>query len=295
MSIYPQLAVNSLITGSIYALVASGLALSYGLLRILNFAHGHLMMVGAYIFFLFYVQLEWPVVAAGVTTALVMLAFGTLVLAVFVRPFTAYSYHLPLVTTFALATILESLISIAFGVNVKSISIGALESYEVGSVFITPVQIVIIASALVLLCVLAAIVHGTPVGRAIRALRENPFAAQSLGVGERRIAIGVFSVATLLAGFAGVLIGIETNMQPTMGNSYTIKAFACMILGGLGNIWGTIAGAYILGAIENFSIGVDFLGYSLPSGYKDAFAFVIILLVLLIRPGGLFGAKQRVV
>jgi branched-chain amino acid transport system permease protein len=107
--------------------------------------------------------------------------------------------------------------------------------------------------------------------------------------------------STLLAGFFSVLIGrislvlvgFETNLQPTMGNSYTIKAFAAMILGGLGNIWGTIVGAYLLGLIENLAIGLDFAGFSLPAGYKDAFAFAAILLVLLFRPQGLFGVKSR--
>ncbi|RIK99786.1 MAG: branched-chain amino acid ABC transporter permease, partial [Proteobacteria bacterium] len=91
-----------------------------------------------------------------------------------------------------------------------------------------------------------------------------------------------------------VMVGYETNLQPTMGNAYTIKAFAAMILGGLGNIWGTIAGSYILGLVENLSIGLDFGGYSLPAGYKDAFAFVIILLVLLFKPEGIFrfGARK---
>jgi branched-chain amino acid transport system permease protein len=104
---------------------------------------------------------------------------------------------------------------------------------------------------------------------------------------------GVFIVSVLLAAYAGILVGYETNIQPTMGGSYSIKSFAAMLLGGLGSIWGTILGALILGLVENLSIGLDFGGYSLPAGYKDAFAFVIILLVLLVRPQGLLGTKAR--
>ena len=103
----------------------------------------------------------------------------------------------------------------------------------------------------------------------------------------------VFILATLLGAYAGVLVGYETNIQPTMGGSYSIKAFAAMVLGGLGNIWGTVAGAFILGLVENLSIGLDFWGYSLPAGYKDAFAFLIILGVLLLRPHGLLGTASR--
>ena len=101
-------------------------------------------------------------------------------------------------------------------------------------------------------------------------------------------------MGTLLAAYAGILVGYESNMQPTMGSSYTIKAFAAMILGGLGNVWGAVVGSYILGVVENFSIGLDFGGYSIPAGYKDAFAFLIILIMLLFRPQGIFGTKQRI-
>ena len=103
----------------------------------------------------------------------------------------------------------------------------------------------------------------------------------------------VFILSTVLGVYAGILVGYETNIQPTMGGSYSLKAFAAMVLGGLGNVWGTIAGAFILGLVENLSIGLDFWGYSLPAGYKDAFSFLIILGFLLVRPQGLFGTASR--
>ncbi len=295
LAIFPQLFVNSLISGSLYALVSAGLSLNYGILRVLNFAHGHIMMVGAYTFYFFFVQLDFGGLVAALSTVLVSSLVSMACLKGFVRPFTRFSFHLPLVTTLALATMLESLISLLFGVNVKSLSVGGVDSYEFMGIFITPVQIWIIVSAVVLLGAVAFFVHATSLGRCIRALREHPQAAQSLGISDRRVTGGVFLLATLLATFAGVMIGIETNIQPTMGNAYTIKAFAAMILGGLGNVWGTVVGAFMLGFVENFSIGLDFWGYSLPAGYKDAFAFVIILLVLLVKPTGLFGTRSRVV
>jgi branched-chain amino acid transport system permease protein len=292
-SLFPQLIVNSLITGSLYALVSAGLSLNYGLLRVLNFAHGHMMMVGAYAFYFFSQEEECSILVSTVGTLFVASLLATFTLAVFIRPFTRFSYQLTLVTTLALGTMLESVVSLLFGVNVKSLMGYTGESLEIGSVFITPIQIGIIASAVVVLGVVAFLIHCTSVGRSVRAVRESPSAAQSLGVSERGVTGGVFLLGTVLACFAGVMIGVETNLQPTMGNAYTMKAFAAMILGGLGNVWGTVVGAYLLGFIENFSIGLDFWGYSLPTGYKDAFAFVIILLVLLVRPQGLFGSKGR--
>ncbi len=294
MDILPQLLVNALITGSIYALCAAGLAISYGLLRILNFAHGHLMMTGAYFFFLWYVQLDLGLFYSALLTALCLAVVGGLTLYIFVLPFSRYSSLLPFVTTLALATILESVISMTFGVNVRSLTAGTLiESDEIYGVFITPIQQLIIFSAIGILFILGLIVHCTAVGRRIRALAQFTPGAVSIGISSWKTKFWVFVVAVLVAGYAGILVGFETNLQPTMGNAYTIKSFAAMVLGGLGNLWGTVAGSYILGLIENLSLGLEFGGYSLPAGYKDAFAYVVILLVLLFKPSGLFVRSGR--
>ncbi len=294
MEILPQLLVNALIAGSIYALASSGLSLSFGILRILNFAHGHLMMVGAYAFYYAYVMKEWGFVNATLFTLFTSIVIAVVALAIFVKPFLHLSIFLPFVTTLALSTMLESGVAMGFGVNVKSLT-GAMEirSFEIYGVYITPIQIFIIASALIVLSLLAFVIHYTGLGRRVRALSEHGPAAESLGISSSYVNLGIFITGTILAAFAGVLVGFETNLQPTMGNAYTIKAFAAMILGGLGNIWGTVAGAFILGLIENLSIGLDFWGYSLPAGYKDSFAFVIILGILLFKPNGIFSRRSR--
>ncbi len=294
LEILPQLLVNAIIAGSIYALASSGLALTYGLVRVLNFAHGHLLMVGAYAMYLFYEEHQLGLLPASALTILVVVALAWASLRIFVLPFLAFNTLLTLVSTLSLANVLEAVVSIQFGVNVKSFSVGAsLQSLEIAGVYITWIQIGIILSAFVLLGFVGLVLQFLPIGRQIRALSENPSFGQTLGIDAQRVRIGVFTVGTLLAAFAGVMIGLETNLQPTMGAAYTIKAFAAMILGGLGNLWGTIAGSFILALVENLAIGLDFWGYSLPAGYKDAFAFVAILLILLLRPDGLFRKKQR--
>lgn len=294
LDILPQLLFNSLITGSIYALTSAGLALTFALTRVLNFAHGHIMMVGAYMFFLFHVQLEHSAVVSACEAALAMSLLGAVSLLIFIIPFLSASTLLPFVTTIALGSILEATISMAFGVNVRSFPTDVeTQSIEWAGVFMTPVQLLIIASAAVIFLVLGVVMHRAPLGRAVRAISDNTAAAASLGIRNRRVLFGVFIVSVLLAAYAGILVGYETNIQPTMGGSYSIKSFAAMLLGGLGSIWGTVLGALILGLVENLSIGLDFGGYSLPAGYKDAFAFVIILLVLLVRPQGLLGTKAR--
>ena len=292
--ILPQLLVNALISGSIYALAAAGLALIYGLFKVMNFAHGHLMMVGAYFYYLFNFELQFGVFPAAILTIAALLVVGFLTLEIFITPMLDLSILLPLISTLALSYILESCVSMTFGVNVKSLNPGSAgQSYEIADVFITPIQIGIIVSSIATLCLLAFIVHSTNVGRKIRALREYSYAATALGTDEKNIRRIMFLLSTVLAGFAGVMVGYETNLQPTMGQTYTIKALSAMILGGLGNIWGTVVGSFILGLIENLAIGLDFGGYSLPAGYKDAFAFVIILLVLLVKPTGLFNTSSR--
>lgn len=294
MEILPQLLANALIAGSIYALASAGLSLTCGLLRILNFAHGSLMMVGAYVFYWGYVALEfnWPL--AAFVTLLAVVALAVVSLRIFIAPFMHYSFILSFVTTLSLATILESTVSIIAGVNVKSLPAHFDNtSFEFAGVFITPLQIIIILSALILLGLMGFVIHSTRFGRAIRAASENEYSCQALGVDTGKLTFLVFCAGSLCAAYAGILVGYETNMQPTMGNSYTIKAFAAMILGGLGNVWGTVAGSYILALIENLSIGIDVYGYSLPAGYKDAFAFVIILGVLLVRPRGLLNVTAR--
>lgn len=294
LDILPQLLFNSLITGSIYALTSAGLALTFALTRVLNFAHGHIMMVGAYTFFLFHVELVHPLFLAAIESALAMSLLGALSLKIFITPFLAASTLLPFVTTIALGSILEAVISMAFGVNVRSFPTNVeSQSIEWGGIFMTPVQLLIIGSAAVIFLVLGLIMHGAPLGRAVRAISDNAPAAASLGIRDRRVLYGIFVVSVLLGAYAGVLVGYETNIQPTMGSSYSLKSFSAMLLGGLGSIWGTVIGALILGFVENLSIGLDFGGYSLPAGYKDAFAFVIILLVLLVRPQGLLGTRVR--
>jgi branched-chain amino acid transport system permease protein len=294
LEILPQLILNAIISGSVYALTSSGLALTYGLLKILNFSHGHIMMVGAYLFYFFSQDLSFSTASAGSLTVIAVIFLALILLKIFVLPFLAYSLLLTFVTTLALATILESTISMIFGVNVKSLSTNfEVGSYEFWGTYVTPIQLIIIGSAVVVLLLLAVIIHLTPFGRFIRGFSENSYAAESLGINKIFLIRFVYILGSVLAAFAGILVAYETNMQPTMGSIYTIKAFAAMILGGLGNLWGTIAGSYLLGFIENLSIGIDFWGYSLPAGYKDAFAFFIILLVLLVKPKGLFNRKSR--
>jgi branched-chain amino acid transport system permease protein len=294
VSIVPQLLMNSLITGSMYALAAAGLAVSFGLVGVLNFAHGHLMMVGAYLllFGLTTLGLGYPgaIVFALLATVPLMMGFQRF----FITPFSRFGPSLAFVATVGLGGVLEAVVSILFGVSVRSLPAPFTgTSIEFWGVYVTPTQILTIVVALMLLAALASVLHHSPLGRSIRAISLDPHAAEGLGLPQARITALLYCLAGLTATAAGMLIGLETNLQPTMGTTYTVKGFAAVLLGGRGNLWGTVAGSYLLGTIENFVVGIDLFGYSVPSSYKDAISFLLILTILLVRPEGLFSAWRR--
>lgn len=292
--ILPQLIVNSLITGSIYAIAASGMAMTYGVMRILNFSHGHMMMLGAYIFFFLRYTLELNLFFCIVLNALSICAISYLANKIFIQSFLKYDNYLPLVTTLALASILESLAALIFGVDVHSLPLDKFsQSIEYGSIFITPIQITIIICSILVISKLAIAINCTSYGRKIKAVSENSYSAQSIGINTKKVTSNIFILSSVLASLAGVLVAYETNLQLTMGKLYTMKAMAAMVLGGLGNLWGTLAGAYLIAFIENFFSGADFENFSINAGYKDAFSYSVILLVLLLRPKGLFASWSR--
>lgn len=294
LDILPQLLINALITGSIYAMVSLGLALIYGQLRILNFSHGQTLMLGAYCYYYLSHDLEIGIWQSLLATLIFALVFTFISYHVFIKPFINSNTIIAFVSTLAFAIILESVVSMVFGVNTKSLSSDlTFDIINYQNTFISKMQIIIIAVSLITLFFVAFLIHKTSLGRWIRAASNHQPACIALGISTNHLYIFVYGLGVVVAMYAGILIGYETNLQPVMGNSYTIKGFAAMILGGIGNVWGTIAGSFALALIENLGIGLEFWGESVPTSYKDAFAFIIILLVLLVRPQGLFNRKGR--
>ena len=246
------------------------------------------------LFYLFFVQLELGLFVATVSTAITAGLLASAVFFLFIRPFEGRSILLPLVSTLGCATILESLVAIFFGVNVKSLPGGWFaESIEIGSVFVTPLQFFILSAAVIIPIILAIALRFAAYGRQVRAVAERSTAAEALGIIPLKVRFSVFLTASLLTTLGGIMVGFESNLTPTMGQGYILKAVAASVLGGLGNLWGTLAGSFILGFVENIAIGIDIGGFSLPSGYKDAFAFFVILIVLLVRPDGIFSLRRR--
>jgi len=293
-SILPQLFINGIIAGAIYGLVALGLALMYGVARFLNFAHGEMTMLGAYLFFTFYVLLGWPIVGAIISAVILAGVAGCIFEKLFFKPVRKAKDIVPLVVSIGLSILLQSMVLLLFGANIKTLRSGVISvGHRFAGFIITDIQIVIIVVALTLMVLLALYLKYSKTGKAIRALADSQDIAQILGINVNQVISHLFFIGSALAGIAGILVGFEQNLEPTMGLSLTIKAFAAIVLGGVTNIYGAVLGAFVIGLAENFGIGLEFFGHSIPSGYKDAIAFFIMIIVLLFRPQGLLGRKKE--
>jgi branched-subunit amino acid ABC-type transport system permease component len=198
------------------------------------------------------------------------------------------SNNILLIASFGLLILIESLILILFGADVKTINyIEVAKGIEIFGAIITPLQIFIVVSSIIIFIGLFFFMKKTKLGKAMRAVSNNKDVAEIVGINSETIHSWSFIIGSLIAGIAGILIGLEQNLEPTMGTSLIIKGFTAAIIGGIGNVYGAILGALLLGLAENFGI------WYLPSGYKDAIAFVILFIFLLFKPKGLFGTKKE--
>ena len=290
LSIIIQLLINSLIAGAIYALVASGFSLIYSTNKFVHFAHGSVIAFSAYVlYFLFSVlglNFYFSVILAIVFASLVGYSLDILVY----KPLRKrkVSSGILLVASVGLLILSESLILILFGADIKSIGfIKISKGIEFLGAVITPLQIAIIIISLILLATLFLFMKRTKLGKAMRAVSDNRDVAEIVGISSERIYSWSFIIGSAIAGIAAILIGLEQNLEPTMGTNLMIKGFAAAVIGGIGSVPGAILGSFLLGFAENFGI------WYLPSGYKDAIAFVLLFLFLLFRPQGVLGVKRR--
>ena len=284
-----QLIFNGIIAGGIYALIAIGFSMTYGLLRFLNLAHGSLYVVGAYLAFLFF-SMGVPIVGAFILAVIGGALVGVAINKSVYKPLRKKKSNslIMLLASIGIFIFVENLIIAIFGAEVKTIRTGPVtQGMNFFGAIITQTQIIIIAVAFITLFLVEVFLQKTKTGKAMRATADNKDVAQVIGIDVERITTYTFALASALAASAGVLIAIEQNLEPTMGFNAIIKGFTAGVVGGLGSVRGAVAGAFLLGLVEN--IGIWFL----PSGYKDAIAFVVLVIFLLFRPQGLFGRKEK--
>lgn len=289
-----QLIVNALIAGSLSALLAGGLALVYGVLGVFNLALGQTVLFGGYLaWWLAYVAL-WPIPAAILGGLLGGGLLAALTFEVFVVPFYKRHRFLPLVTTIAWSLILDGVILLLFPERPLSLVPGLQRMVMLFGVRMSPEQMTLIVATLLLLSLLAYVLHSTALGRRIRAVVQHPEAAMSLGIPAPLLHRLLFITSGVLASAGGIFIGIDQTLTPTLAFPLTIKAYAAIIAGGKGNIWGAILCAYLIAFLEQFVVGVRWFGlFYVPAGYQATVALVVIIVFLLWRPQGLFAAVQR--
>jgi branched-chain amino acid transport system permease protein len=287
MDIFAQILMNSLIAGSIYALVAIGYTMVYGILKFINFAHGDLAMVGAYITFVL-LKLLGVHVIASISISILFVAFlGILIEKIAYKPLREASRLAPLITAIAVSIFLQSTVLLILGARTKTLKVGTMKGLFFLGAYITPIQIIIIVTAFILMISLHLYLKRTKLGKAMRATSDDMTIASVVGIKVDRVVSSVFAIGSGLAAVAGILIAFETNLNPTMGFFIGIKAFASAVVGGIGSVRGAMLGGFIIGFSENFGI------WFIPTGYKNSVAFVILVLVLIIRPSGIFGMKPE--
>ena len=301
--------IAGLTIGSLYALIALGYTLVYGIIELINFAHGDVFMVGAFLSWLvlnalFGNQLNanggagilngWQLIVS-ILLAFAVAMIGCAILGVVIerfayRPLRRAPRLAPLVTAIGVSFILENAMQLWQGADSKNYpSLMNQTFYNIGEVSISNIQMLVIGSSLVLMVALLILVQRTRLGRAMRAAAQDPEAAMMMGVDINRIIMFTFFIGSALAGAAGVVWGIsQGSISYDMGFGAGLKAFTAAVLGGIGNIRGALLGGLLIGVIETF-VETSGTGAGLP--WSETVVFLILVLVLVLRPTGLIGSQ----
>ena len=284
-----QLAANGLSVGLGYALAAIGLALIFGILGQVNFAHGELYMLAAFLLFWAMRQLGLPYAAAAVLVIGMMAVVGVAIAQGIIVPNLERGFEPVVIGTLAVAIILQNAVRLIFGASPLDVA-APLETsvVEIGGVLLFGQRLLVGAAFVVAFAGLAAFLRYSEIGRAMRAMAQNPEACLMVGIDARRVARWTGALAAALTGLAGVVISPLFDLYPNMGTEVVVKSFAVVIIGGMGNVWGAAIAGMALGLAESYAGG---LGNAV---LRDAIAFVAMMVMLLARPEGLFGKTVRV-
>ncbi|MEN9764067.1 MAG: hypothetical protein RL397_22 [Pseudomonadota bacterium] len=304
MDIFLQQILNGLVLGSVYALVALGYTMVYGILQLINFTHGEVLMIGAMVSLTMVMLLQsmfpelnglWIMVMALVVTIPVCMILSATIERVAYRPLRNAPRLAPLITAIGLSIVLQTLAMMIWGPNPKVFpDLLPTTPIEIGGAFLAPKQLLILVVSAVLMAGLIILIQTTSMGRAMRAVSENPKIALLMGINPDRIIAITFMIGAALAAVAGMLVAMNYNIVHfTMGFIPGLKAFTAAVLGGIGNVPGAVLGGLLLGIIESLGAGYigDITGGFLGSHYQDIFAFAVLIIVLLFRPSGLLGER----
>jgi branched-chain amino acid transport system permease protein len=302
LEILLQQILNGLVLGSVYALVALGYTMVYGILQLINFAHGDVLMIGAMVgvtvaMALAKSGLPGPVVllAAVLVAVPVCVLLSLFVERVAYRPLRNAPRLAPLITAIGVSIVIQTVAMIIWKPNpIVFPDLLPTTPVEFGGAILAPKQILILVVSASMMLGLVLLVNRTKLGRAMRATAENPRIAGLMGVNANQVIAATFAIGAALAAVAGVLVAMNYNIaQFSMGFIPGLKAFTAAVLGGIGNITGAMLGGLLLGIIESLGAGYigDLTGGFLGSHYQDIFAFVVLIVVLVFRPSGIMGER----
>ena len=280
--------INGLQTGSIYALVALGYSMVYGIILLLNFAHGDIIMVGAYVVYYSITRFAFHPLLAVLLAVAASVALGVTVEKVAYTPLRSAPRLSLLITAIGVSFLLENGAQMIFGADTKSMDPIVPGSVAIGSVTISYAAIITIAVSVISMFILTRLVNSTKMGKAMRAVSEDMGAAQLMGLSLNKTISFTFAVGSALAGIGSVLyLCAYPQASPTMGSMLGIKAFIAAVLGGIGSIPGAMLGGFIIGLLESLISAVHL------SMWKDAVVFVVLIVVLLLKPTGILGHKVQ--
>lgn len=283
-----QLLLNGIVAGSIYALVALGFALIYRTVRFFHFAHGAIYVAGAYLAYTLVAWLQLNIVVAFLGGALMSGVLGIGLDRFLYRPLRRQRAPnlVFLIVSIGAFIFLQNLVQLIYGAEIRILRSGDVqEGRRLLGVVITDVQLIILATAFFTVLILSLVVQRTKLGKAIRAVSDDAVAATIVGINPERIILAAVFLGSAIAGLAGALLALETNLQPTMGLAAILKGIVASIVGGIGSIPGAILGGLLLGVAENVGI------WKIDSAWKDMISFVFLVGFLLVRPGGILGVK----
>jgi branched-chain amino acid transport system permease protein len=274
------------VAGGSYALLAVGYTMVYGVLGFINFAHGDVAMIGAYLALVLSTSAGLPLPTAIVLAMAGAALLGVLVERVAYRPLRRAHRLAPLISAIAVSLGLESVALLVWSADIRTFHLPVVAGWQLGPLFVTPVQVVILVTAAVAMVLLQLLLTRTAIGKAIRATADNLPVAAIVGIDTDRVIGAVFALGSALAALAAALLALEANLHPTVGILMGIKAFAAVVLGGIGSVPGALVGGFAIGIAENLGV------WYLPTVWKDAVAYAVLAAVLVVRPQGLFGTRE---
>ena len=292
-SLFLQQLVNGITLGGVYALIAVGYTMVYGVIQLINFAHGEVYMLGGFLAYTFVAVVGMPFLPAFILTLLICALLGVILDFVAYRPLRKAPRLAALITAIGMSIFLQNMAMLVWGSQIKSYPRDILPAFfsesaiTFGDVSLSWLQLFILAITLFSMIILHLTIHKTRIGMAMRAISQDKTASALMGIGVNRVISFTFAIGSAMGGMAGILVGLYYNaIFPTMGYVAGIKAFAAAVLGGIGSVPGAMLGGGVLGIAEVMGAGY------ISSEYRDGISYAVMIAVILFKPSGLIGKQM---